>query len=144
MNARNLTAQQRKRLFLVGFHGLKLKSEALNPFEFPDMPDMGLLAEDRLDLRLVDLVAGKEVGPFDNPFPGIEKKLYLNHRIIDMTYHFTDGFFQNQGAGRWSLEISASARTCWTLTWQVTMLTASLIDSWSSLGGPGGLESEGS
>lgn len=52
VNARNLTAQQRKRLFLVGFHGLKLKSEALNPFEFPDMPDMGLLAEDVLDFDL--------------------------------------------------------------------------------------------
>ncbi len=41
VNARGVTAQQRKRLYLVGFLGTKIS------YDFPEMPQMDLVAEDK-------------------------------------------------------------------------------------------------
>jgi len=41
VNARGVTAQQRKRSYLVGFLGTKIS------YDFPEMPQMDLVAEDK-------------------------------------------------------------------------------------------------
>ena len=46
VNARGVTAQQRKRLYLVGFLGTKIS------YDFPEMPQMDLVAEDKPKIQL--------------------------------------------------------------------------------------------